>query len=150
MYIKNIIHSLVNFLQMMASSDLMTVICRNYSLKYGASSLLRKSWMKFLPVKNAHIVFFFLRSKPRNIRSVMYGIETAAAVGSRIWSSMPSELKESTSRNEFRLKIKIFTIFIGNCPCWSLFLTKLQAWRPATLLKAVSYTDVFLWLLQNF
>ena len=61
--------------------------------------------------------FFFLRSKPRNIRSVMYGIETAAAVGSRIWSSMPSELKESTSRNEFRLKIKIFTIFIGNCPC---------------------------------
>ena len=32
---------------------------------------------------------FFLRSKPRNIRTVRYGIETAAAVGSRIWSLCP-------------------------------------------------------------
>ena len=35
-----------------------------------------------------------LRFKSRNIRSVRYGIETAAFVGSKIWSS---ELKESTS-----------------------------------------------------
>ena len=43
-----------------------------------------------------------LRFKLRNIRTVRYGIEAAAFVGSRIWSYMPSELKESTSLNEFR------------------------------------------------
>ena len=36
-----------------------------------------------------------LRFKSRNIRTVKYGIETAAFVSSRIWSYMPSELKES-------------------------------------------------------
>ena len=44
-----------------------------------------------------------LRFKSRNIRTVRYGIETAAFVGS-IWSYMPNELKESTSLNEFRSK----------------------------------------------
>ena len=47
-----------------------------------------------------------LRFKSRNIRSVRYGIETAAFVGSRTWSYMPTELKESMSQNEFRSKIK--------------------------------------------
>ena len=28
--------------------------------------------------------------------------------------------------------------------CWSFFFTKLQAFRPAMLLKRVSYVDVFL------
>ena len=46
-----------------------------------------------------------LRFKLRNICTIRYGIETVAFVGSRIWSSMPSELKESTSLNEFKKKI---------------------------------------------
>ena len=29
--------------------------------------------------------------------------------------------------------------------CWSLFLIKMEAWGPATLLKRDSNTDVFLW-----
>ena len=48
-----------------------------------------------------------LRLKSQNIRSVRNGIETAAFVGCRIWSYMPSELKKSTSLNKFRSKIKI-------------------------------------------
>ena len=56
-----------------------------------------------------------LRFKSRNIRTVRYGIETAAFVGSRIWRYMPSELKESTSLNEFRSKIKTWKP--ENCPC---------------------------------
>ena len=47
-----------------------------------------------------------LRFKSRNIRTVRYGNETAAFVGSRAWSYMPSELKDSMSQNEFRSKIK--------------------------------------------
>ena len=56
-----------------------------------------------------------LRFNSRNIRTVRYGIETAAFVGSRIWSYMPSELKESTSLNEFMSKIKTWKP--ENCPC---------------------------------
>ena len=47
-----------------------------------------------------------LRFKSENIRIVTYGIETATFVGSRIWTNMPNEIKESTSLNEFKLKIK--------------------------------------------
>ena len=56
-----------------------------------------------------------LRFKSRNIRTARYGIETAAFVGSKIWSYMSLELKKSTSRNEFRSKIKTWKP--ENCPC---------------------------------
>ena len=56
-----------------------------------------------------------LRFKSRNIRTVRYGIEIAALVGSRIWSYMPCELKESTSLNEFRSKLKTWKP--ENFPC---------------------------------
>ena len=56
-----------------------------------------------------------LRFKSRNIRNVRYGTETAAFVGSRIWTNMPDELKESTSLNEFKSKIKTWNP--ENCPC---------------------------------
>ena len=36
--------------------------------------------------------------------------------------------------------LKNFANFIGKCQCWSIFLTKLQASRPATLLKKDSNT----------
>ena len=47
-----------------------------------------------------------LRFKSRKIRTVRYGTEPAAFVGSRIWTNMPNELKESTSLNERESKIK--------------------------------------------
>ena len=56
-----------------------------------------------------------LKFKLRNIRTVRYGIETTAFVGSRICSDMPSELKERTSPNEFKKKIKTWKP--ESCPC---------------------------------
>ena len=56
-----------------------------------------------------------LRFKSRNIRTARYEIETAAFVGSRIWTTMSNELKESTSLNEFKSKIKTWKP--ENCPC---------------------------------
>ena len=47
-----------------------------------------------------------LMLKPQNIGTAKYGIKTAAFAGSKIWNYMPSELKESTSLNKFRSKIK--------------------------------------------
>ena len=43
--------------------------------------------------------------------------------------------------------LKNFAVFIGKHFCSSLFLIKLQAFRPATLLKRDSDTDVFLLIL---
>ena len=45
--------------------------------------------------------------------------------------------------------LKIFAVFTGKRLYWSLFLKKLQAFRPATLLKRDSYAGVFLWNLRN-
>ena len=46
--------------------------------------------------------------------------------------------------------LKNFVIFTGKHLCWSLFLIKLQALRPAALLTRDSNTGVFLWILRNF
>ena len=56
-----------------------------------------------------------LKFKSRNIRTVKYRIEAAAFAGSKIWSYMPSELKESTSLDELRSKIKPWKP--ENSPC---------------------------------
>ena len=45
--------------------------------------------------------------------------------------------------------LKIFANVTGKYLCWSLFFTKLQAFRPSTLIKRDSYTGVFLWNLRN-
>ena len=44
--------------------------------------------------------------KSRNVHTVRYGIETASFVGPRIWNSLPQEIKESTSLQIFKSKIK--------------------------------------------
>ena len=46
--------------------------------------------------------------------------------------------------------LKTFVIFTGKHFCWGLFLIKLQAFRPATLLKRNFNTGVFPWTLLNF
>ena len=61
--------------------------------------------------------------KSQNIRTVRYGIETAAFVSSSISNYMPTELKESMSLNTFRSKIKTWKP--ENCP-WKLFKIYLQ------------------------
>ena len=43
-----------------------------------------------------------------------------------------------------------FEIFSRKHLCLTLFLIKLQTFRPATLLKRDSKTVVFLWILRNF
>ena len=56
-----------------------------------------------------------LRFKSRNIRTVGYGIKTVVLVFSRTWSYVSNELKECTSLNEFRSKIKTWKP--ENRPC---------------------------------
>ena len=45
--------------------------------------------------------------------------------------------------------LKKFAIFTGKNLSWSLFLIKLQTFRPTTLLKRDSNTGASLWVIQN-
>ena len=45
--------------------------------------------------------------------------------------------------------LKKFANFTGNRLCWSLFFTKLQAFRPTAVLKTDSCTGSFVWNLRN-
>ena len=56
-----------------------------------------------------------LKLKSRKIHSVRYGIETASFVGVRVWSSLPSDLKQCKSLQLFKSKIKKW--IPENCPC---------------------------------
>ena len=46
--------------------------------------------------------------------------------------------------------LKNFAIFTGKQLCCSLFLIKLQVYKPVTLIKKYPKTGVFLWILWNF
>ena len=66
-----------------------------------------------------------------------------------VTSSIPVKF-EFTHRN---VKIDVLTNFANftwKHLCWSLFLIKLQVWKPATLLKRDSNTAIFLWNLEIF
>ena len=51
-------------------------------------------------------------------------------------------VKKTFLKNFLKIVLKNFTIFTGKHLCWSLFLIKLQVWRPATLSKE-ALTQVF-------
>ena len=57
-----------------------------------------------------------------------------------------------SSRSQIFVKIDVknFASFAVKHLCWSLFLIKLQALRPATSLKRHSNAGVFLWNWQSF
>ena len=50
----------------------------------------------------------------------------------------------------FKVGFSQIEIFAGKHLCWSLFSIKLQAFRPAILLKRDYNKVVFQWILQNF
>ena len=53
--------------------------------------------------------------KSRNVRTVAYGTETLSFFGPKIWSIIPTEIKECKSLSEFKSKIKKWKPH--HCPC---------------------------------
>ena len=51
----------------------------------------------------------------RNVRTVAYGTETLSFLGPKLWSIIPMEIKECTSLNEFKSKIRKWKPH--QCPC---------------------------------
>ena len=58
--------------------------------------------------------------------------------------------RSSRSQSFFKIGVLKSFVITGKHLCESLFLIKLQASRPATLLKRDPDTGVFLWILRNF
>ena len=80
----------------------------------------------------------------------IYQLETTTK-SSQITIQRTSDYGSSRSQMFFKAGVlKNFANFTGNHLNWSLFLTKLQTFRPATLLKGNSSTGIFLRKLQNF
>ena len=51
----------------------------------------------------------------RNIKTVRYGLKTISYMALKIWDLVPKEMKQVTTVNEFKAKIKIWKL--ENCPC---------------------------------
>ena len=91
-----------------------------------------------------------LKFKSRNIRTVRYGIGTATFVGSKIWSYMPSELKESASLNEFTSKLKTWKPENYPRKLCKIYLHRmgyLQVTNQYMLIDTIIYASLFVCLL---
>ena len=51
----------------------------------------------------------------RNIKTVRYGLQTISYMTPKIWDLVSKEMKQVTTLNEFKAKIKIWKL--ENCPC---------------------------------
>ena len=61
-------------------------------------------------------------------------------------------IKVRSSRSQMSFKIKVFkdfAIFTGKCLCWSLFVTKLPAYKPENLLKKDNTSIFVLIIFKN-
>ena len=50
----------------------------------------------------------------RNVKTVRFGLQTMSYMGPKIWDLVPKEMKEVTTLNGFKTKIKIWKL--ENCP----------------------------------
>ena len=89
------------------------------------------------------------------IRKIFHLFTVLTRILPYMFYELDDGLRESFSRSRRCSVIKgVLNIFFANSSgkhqYWSLFLIKLQASRPATLLKINSNTGVFLRILRNF
>ena len=90
-----------------------------------------------------------LRFKSLNICTVRYGTETATFVGSRIWSYVSSELKESMSLSVFRSQIKSCKPEHYPCKLCKIYLQRigyLQVTNYYLLIDTIIYVSLFVCL----
>ena len=60
--------------------------------------------------------YYNTRNAPvRNIKTVRYELQTISYIAPKIWDLLLKEMKQVTTLNEFKTKIKIWNL--ENCPC---------------------------------
>ena len=89
--------------------------------------------MKPLKIKEVHLRCYINLCQP----SVAFSIEISHLFNMKCNTGLS---RSSRSQMFFKIDLlKNFAIFVGKLLCWSLFLIKLQALKPATLLKRLQH-----------
>ena len=84
-----------------------------YKAKNNLSPLPMKNLFK--EQENAHELRNGRTWENPNVRTVCYGIESVRYRGPKIWESLPKDIKEAISLDEFKIKIKKWKS--PNCTC---------------------------------
>ena len=74
----------------------------------------------------------------RNIKTVRYGLQTISYMAPKIWDLIPKEMKQVTTLNEFKAKIKIWKL--ENCPfrLCRTYLQQIGSLHPVFLTRLMS------------
>ena len=108
---------------------------------------LQPSSTRDLAVTNSSIIFEWMQHRTiDNTLTFIHSLLIHLIFSTLIIMTQPPE---QNSRGAAGGVLKNFANFTGKHLCWSLFFTKLQAFRQAMLLKGDSYTGVFLLNLRS-
>ena len=93
--------------------NLQKLMTEIFEVKTGIAPELMKGVFKFTDV------LYNLRNQSKCNRSIpcteKYGIEAASSIGLKLWGKVPTEIKNSKSLKEFKVRIKSWVP--KNCPC---------------------------------
>ena len=93
--------------------NLQKLMTEIFKVKTGIAPELMKGVFEFTDVP------YNLRNQSKCNRSIpcteRYGIETASSIGPKLWDKVPTEIKNSKSLEEFKVRIKSWVP--KNCPC---------------------------------
>ena len=107
-----IFHYLKNFLlktNLSQSTKYLLLTCIKYYIVY-----LRKSWKTFFKTRtNYYNTLNVLIFSKRNVK---YGLQTMSYIGPKICDLVPKEVKQITTLNKLRAKIKVWKL--ENCRYW--------------------------------
>ena len=83
-----------------------------YKIMNNTSPVILK---QIVPLKEINRYCSRFASKSRNVNTVLYGTETISFLGPKIWSIIPTDMKNATSFFEFKRKIRKWKPVA--CPC---------------------------------
>ena len=92
--------------------NIQTLAIELYKIINGISPAIMK---KVLPLKESNRYCSRFPFETRNVHTVTYGTETISSLGPKIWHIIPKNIKDSTTLNEFKRRIKMWTPAL--CPC---------------------------------
>ena len=115
MSIKTISHYLKNFFLKTSLSQSMKEIFKTLAAEMHKIIIvyLQKSWKTFLKLKLTTIILSITSYFTKEMLKQIW-LQTMSYMGPKIWDLVPKEVKQVTTLNKFKVKIKIWKL--ENCP----------------------------------